>query len=135
MFGTPVVATDELAIFHLVWTYIIKELGGTKRHVVYAMAPHDQDRYEYLITPMGIASTKQALTCSMQSQQTRTCHLWGRRIQCFCRSTTTEARFLHLPRQSFQRLVGPSQKEPTNCKATQNHLASGKSTSPKSSAV
>jgi hypothetical protein len=30
MFGTPVVATDKLAIFHLVWTYVIKELDGCK---------------------------------------------------------------------------------------------------------
>jgi hypothetical protein len=31
MFGTPVVATDELAIFYLVWTYIIKELDRCKK--------------------------------------------------------------------------------------------------------
>jgi hypothetical protein len=31
MFCTPVVATDASAIFHLVWTYIIKELDGCKK--------------------------------------------------------------------------------------------------------
>jgi hypothetical protein len=49
--------------------------------------------------------------CNLGSQEH--VNLWGRCIQCFCRSTTTEAGFLHLPRQSFQRLVDPSQKEPT----------------------
>ncbi len=48
-----------------------------KRHVVYAMAPHDQVRYKYLITPMQIVSTEQALACSMQSQQPRTCQSMG----------------------------------------------------------
>jgi hypothetical protein len=31
MFGTPVVATDKLAIFHLVWPHVIKELDGCKK--------------------------------------------------------------------------------------------------------
>jgi hypothetical protein len=31
MFGTPVIATDKSAIFHLVWTYVIKELDGCKK--------------------------------------------------------------------------------------------------------
>ena len=31
MFGDPVVAEDESAIFHLVWTYVVKELDGRKK--------------------------------------------------------------------------------------------------------
>ncbi len=31
MFGDPVRADDESAIFHLVWTYVIKELDGRKK--------------------------------------------------------------------------------------------------------
>jgi hypothetical protein len=31
MFGDPVAATDESAIFHLVWTYVVKELDGPKK--------------------------------------------------------------------------------------------------------
>jgi hypothetical protein len=31
MFGDPVAATDELAIFHLVWTYVVKELDNCKK--------------------------------------------------------------------------------------------------------
>jgi hypothetical protein len=31
MFGDPVAATDESAIFHLVWTYVVKELDGCKK--------------------------------------------------------------------------------------------------------
>jgi hypothetical protein len=31
MFGDPVAAEDELAIFHLVWTYVVKELDGRKK--------------------------------------------------------------------------------------------------------
>jgi hypothetical protein len=31
MFGTPVITTDRSAIFHLVWTYIIKEPDGCKK--------------------------------------------------------------------------------------------------------
>jgi hypothetical protein len=30
MFGDPVAATDELAIFHLVWTYVVKKLDVRK---------------------------------------------------------------------------------------------------------
>jgi hypothetical protein len=51
------------------------------------------------------------ILCNLGSQEH--VNLWGRRIQCFCRSTATKAGFLHLPRQSFQRLVGPSQNKPT----------------------
>ena len=31
MFGDPVIAEDNLAIFHLVWTYVVKELDGCKK--------------------------------------------------------------------------------------------------------
>jgi hypothetical protein len=31
MFGQPVLVTDKLAIFHLVWTYVIKELNSQKK--------------------------------------------------------------------------------------------------------
>jgi hypothetical protein len=31
MFGDPVATTDESAIFHLVWTYLVKELDGRKK--------------------------------------------------------------------------------------------------------
>jgi hypothetical protein len=31
MFGDPVQADDELAIFHLIWTYVVKELDGRKK--------------------------------------------------------------------------------------------------------
>jgi hypothetical protein len=31
MFGTLVIATNKLAIFHLVWTYFINELDGCKK--------------------------------------------------------------------------------------------------------
>jgi hypothetical protein len=31
MFGDPVAATDESAIFHLVWTYVVKELDSRKK--------------------------------------------------------------------------------------------------------
>jgi hypothetical protein len=31
MFGDPVAAKDESAIFHLVWTYVVKELDGCKK--------------------------------------------------------------------------------------------------------
>jgi hypothetical protein len=31
MFGTPVVAMDKLAIFHLVWTYVVKKLDSLKK--------------------------------------------------------------------------------------------------------
>jgi hypothetical protein len=31
MFGEPVIAEDDLAIFHLVWTYVLKELDGQKK--------------------------------------------------------------------------------------------------------
>jgi len=31
MFGDPVIAIDNSAIFHLVWTYIVKELDGCKK--------------------------------------------------------------------------------------------------------
>jgi hypothetical protein len=31
MFGDPVAAEDESAIFHLVWTYVVKELDGCKK--------------------------------------------------------------------------------------------------------
>ncbi len=50
--------------------------------------------------------------CNLSSQEH--VNLWGWCIQCFHRSTTTKAGFLHLPRQSCQRLVGSSQKIPTN---------------------
>jgi hypothetical protein len=77
MFGTPVVATDESATFHLEWTYVIKELDGCKKAAVHNTALHDQVRYEYLITPMQILSSAQALACSMQSWQPRTCQSMG----------------------------------------------------------
>ncbi len=31
MFGNPVDAKDSSAIFHLVWTYVVKELDGRKK--------------------------------------------------------------------------------------------------------
>jgi hypothetical protein len=31
MFGDPVIAEDDSAIFHLVWTYVVKELDGRKK--------------------------------------------------------------------------------------------------------
>jgi hypothetical protein len=31
MFGEPVIAEDDSAIFHLVWTYVVKELDGRKK--------------------------------------------------------------------------------------------------------
>ncbi len=31
MFGEPVIAENDLAIFHLVWTYAVKELNGQKK--------------------------------------------------------------------------------------------------------
>jgi hypothetical protein len=31
MFGGPVPAEDSSAIFHLVWTYVVKELHGRKK--------------------------------------------------------------------------------------------------------
>ncbi len=31
MFGKPVIAEDDSAIFHLVWTYVVKELNGQKK--------------------------------------------------------------------------------------------------------
>jgi hypothetical protein len=31
MFGKPVIAEDNLAIFHLVWRYVVKELNGQKK--------------------------------------------------------------------------------------------------------
>jgi hypothetical protein len=31
MFGDPVAAEDELAIFHLIWTYMVKELDERKK--------------------------------------------------------------------------------------------------------
>jgi hypothetical protein len=31
MFGDPVTEEDELAIFHLVWTYVVRELDGRKK--------------------------------------------------------------------------------------------------------
>jgi hypothetical protein len=31
MFGDPVAAKDDAAIFHLVWTYVIKALDGRKK--------------------------------------------------------------------------------------------------------
>jgi hypothetical protein len=31
MFGNPAIAKDDSAIFHLVWTYIVKELDGRKK--------------------------------------------------------------------------------------------------------
>jgi hypothetical protein len=35
MFGKPVIAENDSAIFHLVWTYVVKELnGGKKAHCV-----------------------------------------------------------------------------------------------------
>ncbi len=47
--------------------------------------------------------------CNLGSQEH--VNLWGQHIQCFCRSTATKAGFIYLTQQSFQRLVGPSQKE------------------------
>ena len=31
MFGDPVIVDDDSAIFHLVWTYVVKELDGPKK--------------------------------------------------------------------------------------------------------
>jgi hypothetical protein len=31
MFGDPVAAADDVAIFHLVWTYVIKALDSQKK--------------------------------------------------------------------------------------------------------
>jgi hypothetical protein len=73
MFGDPVAAEDELAIFHLVWTYVVKELDGHKKAQCVCDGLLVPARYRSLTTHMRTALTELACASSMQYLPQRTC--------------------------------------------------------------
>jgi hypothetical protein len=73
MFGNPVAATDDDAIFHLVWTYSIKAIDGrNKAPAASATGHHNLGPFRFLTKHMLIVWSKPALVSFMPSQQLRT---------------------------------------------------------------
>ena len=78
MFGDPVPVEDESAIFHLVWTYVIKEVDGRKK----ARCVCDGSSCSGQVRVLDRQNRFPHLLCDLSSREYA--RLWRRCLQHFC---------------------------------------------------
>jgi hypothetical protein len=97
MFSTPQQVDDDASVsFHKVWTYIIKTLNGRKKAQFACNSSVHLGQSQILDETYANCIDQIALVCSMGLLWPRNSDLWCGCLECFCQSTTSETRLLHI---------------------------------------